>query len=249
MSRSEPPAPEQEHVGTRPRIDRLLVPLIGIAGFFAVVMFAASAQGTPQFGPWPIEGAEPTAVDNTPAPMESAPPPPPPEQPADSAILAIIGYVAAALIVAAVLAMVYLGVRYLLQLWRNRPLARRGAADVAVEVVAAPVAEADPDAAVIRRGIDEALRTIDERAEPGDSIVAAWVGVEESAADAGAGRAANETPSEFTVRIIGRRKGIADEVVVLLRLYEEVRFGGHVADDDDRARAATCLRGIQEGWR
>ncbi|WP_337005263.1 DUF4129 domain-containing protein [Microbacterium sp. LB12] len=249
MSRSEPPAPEQEHVGTRPRIDRLLVPLIGIAGFFAVVMFAASAQGTPQFGPWPIEGAEPTAVDNTPAPMESAPPPPPPEQPADSAILAIIGYVAAALIVAAVLAMVYLGVRYLLQLWRNRPLARRGAADVAVEVVAAPVADADPDAAVIRRGIDEALRTIDERPEPGDSIVAAWVGLEESAADAGAGRAANETPSEFTVRIIGRRKGIADEVVVLLRLYEEVRFGGHVADDDDRARAATCLRGIQEGWR
>lgn len=249
MSRSEPPAPEQEHVGTRPRIDRLLVPLIGIAGFFAVVMFAASAQGTPQFGPWPIEGAEPTAVDNTPAPMESAPPPPPPEQPADSAILAIIGYVAAALIVAAVLAMVYLGVRYLVQLWRNRPLARRGAADVAVDVVAAPVADADPDAAVIRRGIDEALRTIDERPEPGDSIVAAWVGLEESAADAGAGRAANETPSEFTVRIIGRREGIADEIVVLLRLYEEVRFGGHVADDDDRARAATCLRGIQEGWR
>ena len=249
MSRSEPSAPEQEHVADRRRPARLLFPLIGIAGFFALVMFAAATQGLPHFAPWPIDDGEPPPAENIPAPMESSSPPPLAEQPADPLILAIIGYVVAALIVIAVLVMLSFALRYLVQLWRDRPLARRHAADVVVDVVAAPVADAEPDEAVIRRGIDEALRTIDERPEPGDSIVAAWVGLEESAADAGAGRAANETPSEFTVRIIGRREGIAADVVMLLGLYEQVRFGGHVADEDDRVRAATCLRGIQEGWR
>ena len=252
MSRSEPSVPEQEHVGNPRRPGRLLFPLIGIAGFFAVVMFAAAAQGLPHFAPWPFEGGEPPPAENIPAPMESSSPPPT-EPPEDSLILKIIGYVVAALVVVAVLAMVYFGlrllIRYLAEVWRNRPLARREAAEVAVEVVAAPVADAEPDETVIRRGIDEALRTIDERPEPGDSIVAAWVGLEESAADAGAGRAANETPSEFTARIIGRRAGIAADIVTLLGLYEQVRFGGHIADEDDRVRAATALRGIEEGWR
>lgn len=251
MSRSEPTAPEQEHVGTTRRRSRLLFPLIGIAGFFAVIMFAASAQGRPHFTPWTVEGGELPPVESVPAPTESSPPPLEPRE--DSLVLTIIGYVAAVLIVAAVLAMVYLGlrqlVRFLAELWRNRPLARREAADVAVEVVATPAVDAAPDEAVIRRGIEEALRTIDDRPVPGDSIVAAWVGLEESAADAGAGRATNETPSEFTVRIIGRRAGIAADVVALLGLYEQVRFGGHLADEQDRVRAAVCLRGIQEGWR
>ena len=246
MSRSEPSAPEQDRA-TRRHPARLLLPLIGIGGFFAVIMFAAAAQGLPQFTAWTVEGGEPSSVGSETAPMESAPPPIEPFE--ESPILTIVSYVLVALIAVAVLALVYVGLRLLVRMWRDRPPARREAADVAVEVVAVPAAVAEPDRAVIRRGIDAALRTIDERPEPGDSIVAAWVGLEESAADAGAGRASNETPSEFTVRIIGRRAGIAAEVVALLGLYEQVRFGGHVADEDDRVRAAVCLRGIQEGWR
>lgn len=251
MSRSEPSVPVHETArSNRPRM--LLLPLVAIAGFFATIMFAAAAQGLPQFGGW-LADAEPRAGEGTgpTAPAETAPPPMDP--PEDSPLLAIIGYVLAALVLAAVLAMVFFGarllIRYLVGLWRDRPLARRTASALDAHVVAVPAAGGDPDEATIRRGIAEALRTVDDRSRPGDSIIAAWVGLEESAADAGAGRGVNETPSEFTVRIIGRRAGITDDVVTLLGLYERVRFGGHDADEDDHARAAECLRGIQEGWR
>lgn len=252
MSRSEPSVPEGQRAGEERHRTRLLLPLLAITGFFATIMFAAATQGIPQFGGGldDTEGRTGEDVLLT-APTETAPPPL--EPPEDSPLLAIIGTILAAVVVAAVLAMAYLGmrllIRYLVGLWRDRPLARREAAQVAIQVVAAPVTDVEPDKATIRRGIAEALRTIDDRPVPGDSIVAAWVGLEESAADAGAGRGRNETPSEFTVRIIGRRAGIAADVVTLLALYEQVRFGGHDADESDRARASQCLRGIQEGWR
>ncbi|MFJ6531046.1 DUF4129 domain-containing protein [Microbacterium sp. NPDC091662] len=251
MSRSEPSVPVRERAGTeKPRW--LLLPLIVIAGFFATIMFAAATQGLPQFGGWFTDTEERSGDDVVPtAPAETASPPLDP--PEDSPLLVIIGYILAAVVIAAVLAMVFFGarllIRYLVGLWRDRPLARREATRVDTQAVTAPVTDVEPDDATIRRGIAEALRTIDSRPLPGDSIVAAWVGLEESAADAGAGRGANETPSEFTVRIVGRRAGIADDVVALLGLYEQVRFGGHDAGEGDRARAAECLRAIQEGWR
>ncbi|MFK3678833.1 DUF4129 domain-containing protein [Microbacterium sp. NPDC090218] len=250
MSRSELSAPEEERAAGR-RPWRVLLPLIAITGLFATMMFAAAAQGLPQFGEWTRGGVELTGDDDLPAPTESAPPPL--EPPEDSPLLAIIGIILSAIVVIAVLTMVYFGlrmlIRYLRELWRDRPLARQEAARIDAGVVAGSVVEVEPDEDTIRRGIAEALWTIDERPAPGDSIVAAWVGLEESAADAGAGRAINETPSEFTVRIIGRRAGIAADVVTLLALYEQVRFGGHEADEGDRATASACLRGIQEGWR
>lgn len=251
MSRSEPSAPEQERAGRhRPR--RLILPLVAIAGLFAAVMFAVAAQGLPQFGEWPGSGGE-KSPDSVllPAPAESSPPPLEPRE--DSLLLTIIGFVLAALSIAAVLVAAYFGVRSLIRslmrLWRDRPLARQEAAPIDAAAVAGAPVNAEPDAATIRRGIAEALRTIGERPAPGDSIVAAWVGLEESAADAGAGRGLNETPSEFTVRIVGAREGIAADVRMLLALYEQVRFGGHDADEDDRATASACLRGIQAGWR
>jgi hypothetical protein len=250
MSRSETSAPEGERAAKkRPR--RLLLPLIAITGLFATIMLAAAAQGLPQFGDWAFElPAVPIDELPTQTPGETAPPLEPPD---DSPLLAIIGIILIAIVAAFALTLVYFGlrvlIRYLLERWRDRPLARRDAAQIdAVAVAGAPV-EVEPDEATIRRGIAAALQTIDERPVPGDSIVAAWVGLEESAADAEAGRGVNETPSEFTVRIIGRRAGIAAEVVALLALYERVRFGGHVADEDDRATASACLRGIEAGWR
>lgn len=251
MSRPEPSAPEEERAA-RWRTGRLLLPVLAITGLFAVLMFAAAAQGLPQFRAWGEGGgASPTPEILPPMPMESTPPPREPAE--DSPLLAIIGFILAALVVAGVLALVFFALRMLIRhlrgLWRDRPLARREAAQVDGGVVVGAPVEVEPDEATIRRGIAEALRTIDERPAPGDSIVAAWVGLEESAADAGAGRSVNETPSEFTVRIIGRRSGIAADVVALLGLYEKVRFGGHEADEGDRARASACLRGIQEGWR
>ncbi|WP_091037180.1 DUF4129 domain-containing protein [Microbacterium oxydans] len=251
MSRAEAPVSGDRRVGGS-RAVRVFLSLVTVAGVFAVLMFVAAHQGLPQFRPLSGNGAEiVNEATSEPAPAESTPGPM--EQTEESPLLKVIGAVMAALVAIAVLTLLFFGVRMLVRyargLWRDRPLARREAADIDASSAAVAGADAEPDAAVIRRGIDEALRTIDVDPAPGDSIVAAWVGLEESATDAGAGRAPHETPSEFTVRIIGRRAGIAADVVGLLRLYEQVRFGGLVADERDRAAAAACLHGIQEGWR
>lgn len=251
MSRHEAPVSGDRRVGGS-RAVRVLLSLITVAGVFAVLMFVAAQQGLPQFRPLSGNGAE--IVNETtsePAPAESTPGPM--EQTEESPLLKVIGAVMAVLVAIAVLTLLFFGarmlVRYLRGLWRDRPLERREAAAVDAMSVVIAGTDAEPDAAIIRRGIDEALRTIDVDPAPGDSIVAAWVGLEESATDAGAGRAPHETPSEFTVRIIGRRAGIAADVVALLGLYEQVRFGDLVAEERDRATAAACLRGIQAGWR
>lgn len=73
MPRSEPSVPVLEPArSNRPRM--LLLPLIAIAGFFATIMFAAAAQGLPQFGGWLVD-AEPRAGEGTgpTAPAETAP--------------------------------------------------------------------------------------------------------------------------------------------------------------------------------
>ena len=251
MSRHEAPVSGDRRVGGS-RVPRVLLPLVTVAGLFAVLMFVAARQGLPQFRPLPGTGADPVdGATNEPIPGEK--PPVPMQEPEDSPLRDIIGAVMATLVAIAVLTLLFFALRMLVRhlrgLWRDRPLERREAAEVDASNPAAAPVHAEPDAAIIRRGIEEALRTIDVSPVPGDSIVAAWVGLEESATDAGAGRAAHETPSEFTARIIGRRAGIRADVVALLGLYEKVRFGGLVAEENDRATAAACLRGIQAGWR
>lgn len=251
MSRPEAPVSGDRRVDAS-RVVRVLLPLVALAGLFAILMFVAARQGLPQFRALPGDGAEVVEVPTgEPAPAEMTPGPIEPTE--ESPLLKIVGAVMAVAVALAVLTLVYFGVRmlvrYLRGLWRDRPLARREAADVDASSPVGARTDVEPDAGIIRRGIDEALRTVDIDPVPGDSIVAAWVGLEESATDAGAGRAPHETPSEFTVRIIGRRAGIAADVVALLGLYEQVRFGGLDADEGDRASAAACLRGIQAGWR
>ncbi|MFB8190906.1 DUF4129 domain-containing protein [Microbacterium sp. NPDC055988] len=251
MSRHESPVSGDRRVGGS-RAVRVLLPLVILAGLFTILMFVAAHQGLPRFRPLPGNGADPVdGVTGEPAP--GATPPVPIQEPEDSPLRDVIGAIMATLVAIAVLTLLFFGARMLIRhlrgLWRDRPFAQRDGADIDASAIGATEVEAEPDTTTIRRGIDQALRAIDLDPEPGDSIVAAWVGLEESAADAGAGRAPNETPSEFTVRILGRREGIAAEVITLLGLYEQVRFGGLVAGEHDRATAASCLRGIQAGWR
>lgn len=250
MSRTEAPAAGAVRASTRGRLRGVLA-LTGVALLFALLMLASALQGQPQFAPSSSSPPQqqPGAVV---VPETTGSPLPEPKPPHDSVLQNILGAVFGLLLAAAVVALLVLAVRWLVRflrgLWHDRPLRRTDAA--VVHAAAGGVAvEAAPDDAVIRRGVDAALRTIEEREQPGDAIVAAWLGLEESAADAGVGRAETETPSEFTVRIVGRRSGIRDEVITLLGLYEQVRFGGREADEADRAAAAASLGGIREGWR
>lgn len=237
---------------TRPArrsVDRLVLPFVMVV-LFVVAMIASAVQGQPTFRPAepiPAGTAEPLPTASPggtglPEPMEG--------EPTNAAVAQILTVILMVLVAAGIIVLLVIVAKALLRAWRDRPLRRRDAAVVAPEVEqfeSPPTA--DIAVGVMRRGIAGALATIDERVRATDAIIAAWIGLEESAADAGVTRAASETPGEFAVRIVTLRPGVADEAEALLRLYESVRFGTRVADEDDRSSARRALRRIEEVWR
>jgi len=138
--------------------------------------------------------------------------------------------------------------------WARRP--SRAATDQhapAVEAVrelqAEPEPEPVPDTPALRSGIELALQMLDEQREPGDAIVRAWLGLEETAESAGILRAAAETPTEFTSRILGRAFADDQAIRTLLRLYLRTRFGDHPATSDDVAAVRAALEALVQSWQ
>lgn len=228
---------------------RRLAVLGAISGLFLIVMIAAAVQGLPQINPPVLETHQLPPPAETVAPIPTGTPTPLPEANSD-VIGTIIGIIFLILAGAAAIAVLVLVIRALLRAWRDRPMRFRDDSDVGGDLQE-QIEPEEPDVAapVIRRGIEGALRSIDERAIPTDAIIAAWIGLEESAADAGIARGVSETASEFAVRIITRRAGISDAAQQLLRLYENVRFGDYIAGEDDRVAARAALRIIEKGWQ
>lgn len=218
----------------------------------ALLMLLAGVQGTPQFRSSPQPQVSSTA-ELAPEPSPSASGEPLPELPADAdpgvvraVILALLGLVAVALLALLVVTVT----RALRRAWENRELeVREGAVVAAASAAGAAAGEAQPDAEVIQRGIAAALQRLDVPAAPADAIVAAWVGVEEAAADSGVVRGRSETPGEFAVRIIARRAALDADARRLLALYERVRFGGYNAAEADRTDARRLLERIEQEWR
>lgn len=229
-----------------PRATRWLVSS-GVIVLFLIATLAAAVAGHPVFTP-----GEP---DPEPLPQPTAPQTVPPmgigepQQQSDDLLLRIIGIVMVVLVVAAAVAALVMLVRAVLLHWRSRPLRRAEGAATDVAMNAEAVTESAPDAPTMRRGIAAARAAIDLPSDAGDAIIAAWVGLEETAIDSGVGRGRSETPAEFTLRILLRRPGIEEPARRLLRLYESVRFGGHRADAAMREDAARALAEIEEGWR
>jgi hypothetical protein len=126
---------------------------------------------------------------------------------------------------------------------RVRTGARR-AAPVAV-AGAGPAAIAAP---AVQRGIARALEILDSPRAPDDAIVAAWLGLEDAAREAGAPRGMSETPAEHAARIIRRFDTNGSATDILLRLYEDVRFGGRHADEVTVRTARECLVHVQRSW-
>ena len=222
---------------------------VGAVCLIVVAMGAAAVQGTPAFDPpeWKLGGG---------SAIEMPTMPPGPDQPAVPDVPptageggSVVGWILIGLVAIIVAVLLYLLVRRLIEAWRART-PRRIAEAPGTETFAVQD-EPDPDAAApeIRRGIAFARRVIDEHEVPSDAIVAAWVGLEQSASDAGLMRGPAETPAEFALRIITRRSAIAAEARQLLGLYERVRFAGRAATESDRAAARRALEAIEEGWR
>jgi hypothetical protein len=245
MTRGSRSAPE------RSTASRRLLALIIVPLGFALIMIVAALQGTPRIRILESENEALPMASEQPQPTVTPGPPLLPEQ-GENPVLKVIAIIIAAILTTAAVAvlvfLVILLVRKLISMWRDRALPAREGAEIDDLPAAASVAPT-PDAVVIRRGIAEAIRVMGDVSDPGDAIIAAWVGLEQTAADSGVTRAPSETPREFTLRIIARRGATQQDVTALVDLYEQVRFGGHLASDDDRAQARTLLARLEEEWR
>lgn len=85
---------------------------------------------------------------------------------------------------------------------------------------------ADPDDAVthLRAAVHHAQHHLTPRIPPRDAVVAAWVSLEDAAALAGARRDPAQTPTEFTVAVLGRTAADPGAVAALRGLYQRARF-------------------------
>jgi hypothetical protein len=117
-------------------------------------------------------------------------------------------------------------------LLRRRPhLAQHEEPDFAVPLVPSELLEAARDR----------LRDL-ETGEPRNAIVAAWLGLETSAAATGLPRQPAETSTEYTERVIGVWPVDSQRLGDLATLYREARFSVHELGEAHRRRAIADLR-------
>lgn len=221
---------------------------LGVLGLFLIAMLAAVLAGPP-----PLPASSPRTPRPLPSAQESllitAGPSMPPETRSDGAVLLIVGIVLGLLVcLVVVIAVVRLLPRLiaLIAEWMRRP-AEPETTEVATEEHTSDPAQLD--APRVQRGIATARQTIGAHRDAGDAIVAAWLGLEQTAADSGVGRGRSETPAEFALRLLLRRPGIDEPARSLLALYEQVRFGGRRGDERMREDATRALDAIEAGWR
>jgi hypothetical protein len=220
----------------------------------AVVVVAAGVEGAAHFsGPrWvPDFHAGPVVASPPSRPQATfATPPPASNSKVHVPLGTILFWTAIALAVVLVV---------LLVVWLRRQAPRRRAPHPA-EVEAPPAVaagvgqpvEPEPDVPVIRSGLEEALIELERDVEPGDAVVRAWLGLQQSAEQSGVARGRSETPTEFTSRILGRvfaNDSAGNEAIAtLLRLYLRTRFGDHPVTDADVALVRRALQELVRTW-
>jgi hypothetical protein len=231
---------------------RLLVWCVSLG---ALIVVAAGVEGSAHFsGPrWvPDFHAGPIAAPPPSRPSATFATPPPASNPSKVHLPlgTILFWTAVAL--AVVLAVLFV------MWWRRQAPRRRAPRPNEVDTppaVAAEVgrpAEPEPDVPVIRSGLEEALLELERDVEPGDAVVRAWLGLQQTAEQSGVTRGRSETPTEFTSRILGRvfandRAG-NEAIATLLRLYLRTRFGDHPVTDADVTLVRRALRELVRTW-
>ncbi|MHA7986478.1 DUF4129 domain-containing protein [Rathayibacter sp. CAU 1779] len=232
-------------VGTgRTRAVAVILPVILCLLAVGAVLIAGPVRiGAP---PWIPPTERPAHIAPTAAPHASAPVNP--QQTHSSVVATVAPKVLIILAIIAALLIAYLVWRRL----RGRGLrvtheTASGAVAFAETPAEEELEESDP-APAVARGIARALELVDEPREPGDAIVAAWLGLQEAAADSGVRRRPSETPAEYTARIISRIGADDAAATRLLRLYQGVRFGAHPATATDVDTARACLLALRASW-
>lgn len=219
------------------------VAVVGLVAALAVVFAGPVQVGPPRWQPRPLSFTHP--------PQDaSASPLPLPRASGNAETARVVGLILEILLAALAAALVVVLVRWLVRRFRQRRrLTRRPGGPEDAATLSAAVVETAISVPVIQRGIQRALQILAERRHaPRDAVVAAWLGLEETAMLAGARRGAAETPTEYTARIIGRFDTDREAADALVRLYQDVRFGSHPIDEDAVMAARSYLIRLQESW-
>jgi hypothetical protein len=212
-----------------------------------VVIVAAGIGGTSHFGGarwYPHLGGKSHSTLPTPKTLIPTAPPTTRRRPRHNSG-ALPWWVGALLVAAIVVAIA----AYLVRLWARRrmPAAPKlhGSSVQATQPLA-PEPEAEPE--TLLTGIELALQALDEQREPGDAVVRAWLGLQETAEESGIVRRASETPTEFTSRILSGAFADDRALRTLLRLYLRTRFGDHPVTAEDVAAVRDALQKLVSNW-
>ncbi len=103
-----------------------------------------------------------------------------------------------------------------------------------------------PDAAA-RVGSDlrRSLADLESERDPRLAVQRAYVRMEESLGEIELSRAPDETPTEFTARVLRVLGASAAAASDLTGLFEIARFSDHPMDEDDRGRAIASVRRVE----
>ncbi|MBC9822983.1 DUF4129 domain-containing protein [Terrabacter sp. MAHUQ-38] len=143
----------------------------------------------------------------------------------------LVAFVQIVVVLTAVVVLVVIA-QLLRSLLRRRPhLAQHEEPDFAIPLVPSELLEAARDR----------LRDL-ETGEPRNAIVAAWLGLETSAAATGLPRLRAETSTEYTERVISVWPVDSQRLGDLAALYREARFSVHELGEEHRRRAIADLR-------
>lgn len=223
----------------------------GVVLLFVIVTMMTRAQGVPLFSPPELILPEMANIFEQDGAEESAYEQPAPT--ADTPVLTAVVNILMILVALGLTVMAFFVGRWLVRAirdwWEDRRHSRRETSAFDVQTAGTPATESAVDAPAMRRGISGALAALSESVMASEAIIAAWIGLEDTAREAGIRRAVTETPAEFTLRLIVRTEEIREPAEVLLRAYERVRFGGLIATEEDRERARIALGQIEDGWR
>ncbi|NNU26272.1 DUF4129 domain-containing protein [Isoptericola sediminis] len=92
--------------------------------------------------------------------------------------------------------------------------------------------------------VTRALGRLDDARTPHDAVVAAWVALEDAAAEHGTPRDPAQTPTEYTQDLLARTPAPPAEVTTLRRLYQQARFADHPTTDAQVGDARAALTRI-----
>jgi hypothetical protein len=99
--------------------------------------------------------------------------------------------------------------------------------------------------ALVGSGLRRSLADLESERDPRLAVQHAYAHMEESLGEVELSRAPDETPTEFTarvLRVLGASAGAASE---LTGLFEVARFSDHPMDEDDRRRAIASVRRVE----